>query len=54
METMEAFSSHAVQVRVERAHTSGHINIMTQALQAEDGLTAGSYCTKYVHGAEKR
>ena len=37
VETIEAFSSHAVQVRVERAHTGGHINIMTQALQAEDG-----------------
>ena len=37
METIEAFSSHVVQVRLERAHTSGHINIMTQALWAEDG-----------------
>ena len=36
METIEAFSSHAEQVRVERAHTGGCINIMTQALQAED------------------
>ena len=37
VETIEAFSSHAVQVRVERAHTGGHINVMTQALQAKDG-----------------
>ena len=37
VETIEAFSSHVVQVRAERAHTGGHINIMTQALQAEDG-----------------
>ena len=37
VETIEAFSSHAVQVRVERAHTSGHINIMTWALWAGDG-----------------
>ena len=36
VETIEAFSSCAVQVRAERAHTSGHINIMTQTLQAED------------------
>ena len=36
VETIEAFSSHTVQVRVERAHTGGHINIMTQALWAED------------------
>ena len=37
METIEDLSSHTVQVRAERAHTHGHINIMTQALQAEDG-----------------
>ena len=37
VETIEAFSSCAVQVRVGRAHTSGHINVMTQALWAEDG-----------------
>ena len=37
VETIEAFSSHAVQVRAERAHTSGCINIMTQALGAGDG-----------------
>ena len=37
VETIEAFSSHAVQVRVERAHTSGHINVMTQALWVKDG-----------------
>ena len=37
VDTIEAFSSHVVQVRVERAHSSGHINVMTQALWAEDG-----------------
>ena len=37
VETIQAFSSHAVQVRVERAHTGGCINVMTQALWAEDG-----------------
>ena len=31
VETIEAFSPCVVQVRVERAHTSGHINVMTQA-----------------------
>ena len=36
VETIEAFSSHVVQVRAERACTGGHINIMTQALWAED------------------
>ena len=37
VETIEAFSSHAVQVRAERAHTSGHINVMTQPLWVGDG-----------------
>ena len=37
VETIEAFSCHAVQVRAERAHTSGCINVMTQALWAGDG-----------------
>ena len=36
VETVEAFSSCAVQLRVKRAHTSGHINVMTQALWAKD------------------
>ena len=36
VETIEAFSC-VVQVRAERAHNSGPINIMTQALQAEGG-----------------
>ena len=36
VETVKAFSSCVVQVRAERAHTGGHINVMTQALQAED------------------
>ena len=38
VETIEAFSSHLLQVRAERAHTSGCINIMTQALWARDGF----------------
>ena len=32
VETIKAFSSCVVQVRVERAHTSGHINVTFQAL----------------------
>ena len=35
-ETIEAFSSHVLQVRAERAHTRGHINIMIQALWTRD------------------
>ena len=34
VETIEAFSSHVVQVRVERAPTGGHINVMTLSLWA--------------------
>ena len=37
VETIEAFSTCVVQVRAERAQTSGHINVMTQALWTEDG-----------------
>ena len=37
-ETIDAFSSHVVQVRAERAHTGGHINIMIKALQTRDGF----------------
>ena len=55
VETIEAFSSCMVQVRAERAHTSGHINIMTQVLwDGDSSFGAGSYCTKYVHGVETR
>ena len=36
VKTIEAFSSHMVEVRAERAHTSGCINVMTQGLQAGD------------------
>ena len=37
VETIEAFSSHTVQVRAERTHIGGHINVMIQALWAGDG-----------------
>ena len=57
VETIEAFSSHAVQVRVERAHTSRHINVMTQALQAEDssllqGLSVQNMYTELRKGSK--
>ena len=32
VETIEAFSSHVVPVKVGRAYTGEHINIMVQAL----------------------
>ena len=37
VETIEAFSSCIVLVKMGRAYTGGHINIMVQALQTEDG-----------------
>ena len=37
VETIEPFSSCMVPVKVGRAHTGEHINIMVQALWTEDG-----------------
>ena len=36
VETVEAFSSWVISVRVEKAYTGECINVMTQALQTED------------------
>ena len=36
-ETIEAFSSHVISVKAEKAYTGECINVMTQALQTEDG-----------------
>ena len=36
VETIEAFSSHVVLVKVEKAYTGGHINVMAQALWTRD------------------
>ena len=38
IETIEDFSSHTVLVKVEKAYSRGHINVMAQALQTEDGF----------------
>ena len=35
-ETIDAFSSHVLHVRMGMAHTGERINVMTQALHAED------------------
>ena len=56
-ETIEAFSSCMVQVRVERAHTGGHINVLTQALRTGDdslpqGLTIQNMYTKLRQGSQ--
>ena len=37
IQIIEAFSSHIVLVKVGRAYTGEHINIMVQALWTEDG-----------------
>ena len=37
METIDAFSSWVIPVKVEKAYTGECINIMTQALQTKDG-----------------
>ena len=58
METIEAFSSHIEPVKVEKAYTRGCINVMTQALQTEDGslpqgLTIQNTYTELWHGSQK-
>ena len=57
VETIETFSSHAVQVRAKRTHTSGCIDIMTQALWTGDGslpqgLTVQNTYTKLRQGSK--
>ena len=37
METVDAFSSHIIPVKAEKAYTGENINVMTQALGAKDG-----------------
>ena len=58
VETIEAFSSHMVLVRMEKAYTGGHINVMTQALQTGDssllqGLTVQNTYTELRQGSKK-
>ena len=58
VETIEAFSSHVVLVKVGRAYTGGCINIMTQALQSEDSslpqvLTVQNTFTELRQGSKK-
>ena len=55
VETIEPFSSHVVQVKMGRAYTGEHINIMVQALQNRRWLFAtGPHCTKHIHQIEAR
>ena len=58
VETIEAFSSHVVPVKVGRAYTREHINIMVQALWTEDGsllqgLTVQNMYTELRQGSKK-
>ena len=58
VETIEAFSSHMVPVKAERAYTGEHINIMVQALRTEDGsllqgLTIQNTYTELRQGSKK-
>ena len=52
VETIEAFSSCLVLVKVGKAYTGGHINIMAQALQTEDGLLLQGLTVQKNHRAE--
>ena len=59
VETIEPFSSHMVPVKVGRAYTGEHINIMVQALQTEDGslpqsLTVQNMYTKLRQGSKRQ
>ena len=58
VQTIEAFSSHMVLVKVGRAYTEECINIMVQALQTEDislpqGLTVQNMYTELRQGSKK-
>ena len=58
VETIEPFSSHVMPVKVGRAFTGEHINIMAQALQTKDGslpqgLTVQNMHTELRQGSKK-
>ena len=56
-ETVDAFSSHVIPMKVEKAYKGECINIMTQVLQTKDGslpqgLTIQNACTKLRKGSK--
>ena len=58
VETIELFSSHMVPVKMVRAYTGEHVNVMVQALQTEDGslpqcLTVQNTYTELRQGSKK-
>ena len=56
-ETIDTFSSHVIPIKVEKAHTGEHINVMSQALQTKDGslpqgLTIQNMCIELQKGSK--
>ena len=54
---MDAFSSHVIPMKAERAYMGEHINVMTQVMQTEDGslpqgLTVQNAYTKLRKGSK--
>ena len=49
METVDALSSHVIPVKAEKAYMGEHINVMTQALQAEDGSLPQGLAVPHVY-----
>ena len=57
METVDAFSSHVIHMKVEKTYMGEHINVIAQALQTEDsslpqGLTMQNAYTKLRKGSK--
>ena len=56
-ENVDAFSSHVIPMKAEKAYTGQHINVMTQALQTKDGslpqgLTVQNVYTQLTKGSK--
>ena len=49
VETIEAFFSHVVPVKAEKAYMGGHINVMAQALQPRWLPAMEPHHTKHIH-----
>ena len=48
-ETIEPFSSWVIYIKVEKAYTKEHINVMTQVLQTEDSTLPQGLTIKNVY-----
>ena len=58
VETLEPFSSHVIPVKMTKAYLGEHINVMVQALHAQDGtflpgLTMQNMYTELRKGSKK-